>query len=31
MLKSAIPFAPVLAFGASGAVALGYLYVLFQI
>jgi prepilin peptidase CpaA len=30
-LKSAIPFAPVLAFGAGGAVALGYLYVLFQI
>lgn len=30
-LKSAIPFAPVLAFGAGGAVALGYLYALFQI
>ena len=28
--KRAIPFAPVLAFGAGGAVALGYLYVLFQ-
>lgn len=28
--KSAFPFAPVLAFGAGGAVALGYLYVLFQ-
>lgn len=30
-LKSASPFAPVLAFGAGGAVALGYLYALFQI
>ncbi len=30
-LKSALPFAPVLAFGAGGAVALGYLYALFQI
>ena len=30
-LKSSIPFAPVLAFGAGGAVALGYLYALFQI
>ncbi len=30
-LKSAIPFAPILAFGAGGAVALGYLYALFQI
>jgi prepilin signal peptidase PulO-like enzyme (type II secretory pathway) len=29
--KSAIPFAPVLAFGAGGAVVLGYLYALFQI
>lgn len=28
-LKGAIPLAPVLAFGAFGAVALGYLYVLF--
>ena len=28
--KRAIPLAPVLAFGAIGAVALGYLYVLFQ-
>jgi len=30
-LKSVIPFAPVLAFGVGGAVALGYLYALFQI
>lgn len=30
-LKSAIPFAPVLALGAVGAVALGYLYALFQL
>lgn len=29
-LKSAIPLAPVLAFGAIGALVLGYLYVLFQ-
>ena len=29
-LKGAIPLAPVLAFGVIGAVALGYLYVLFQ-
>ncbi len=29
-LKGAIPLAPVLAFGAIGAVVLGYLYVLFQ-
>lgn len=29
-LKCTIPLAPVLAFGAFGAVALGYLYVLFQ-
>lgn len=29
--KRAIPFSPVLAFGAGGAVALGYLYALFQI
>ena len=28
--KRAIPFAPVLAFGAGGAVVLGYLYVLFK-
>lgn len=30
-LKSAIPFAPVLAFGAVGAVILGYLYALMQL
>ncbi len=30
-LKSAIPFVPVLAFGAGGAVVIGYLYALFQI
>lgn len=30
-LKGAIPLAPVLAFGAIGAVALGYLYILFQL
>jgi len=30
-LKSAIPFAPVLAFGAGGAVVLAYLYALLQI
>jgi leader peptidase (prepilin peptidase)/N-methyltransferase len=30
-LKSAIPFAPVLAFGAGGAVAFGYLYALIQL
>jgi len=29
-LKGSIPLAPVLAFGAIGAVALGYLYILFQ-
>ena len=29
--KSALPFAPVLALGAGGTVALGYLYALFQI
>ncbi len=30
-LKCRIPFAPVLAFGAGGAVVIGYLYALFQI
>jgi Flp pilus assembly protein protease CpaA len=30
-LKGVIPFAPVLAFGAGGAVVFGYLYALFQI
>jgi Flp pilus assembly protein protease CpaA len=30
-LKGAIPFAPILAFGAGGAVILGYLYALIQL
>lgn len=30
-IKSAIPFAPVLAFGAGGAVIIGYLYALMQL